>query len=288
MRLGIIIPVFNRKSVTLKCIKQLYAQVLDKMEIVIVDDGSRDGTFESISLNYPNVHIVKGTGNWWYTKSVNEGLKYAEKNLQCNHYLLLNDDVMLGEKYLSTVTSTLLNAKDEKIVFGSLSFDSAEQLRPTFLGVQKIIHWRNKQIHYSYNQYIAALQKGISSWHSTFIPGRGMFFSRDTFLANGYLDESFPQYGSDYEYSARAKAKGMKVEICLDALLYSFEDLTGAGSPKNKPTFKNFVRSLFNKYSPTYPLNDGKLIWRHGNKFLMPLSFPIIIMGKIKSYLKYR
>ncbi len=288
MRLGIIIPVFNRKLVTLKCIRQLYAQELEKMEIVVVDDGSRDGTFESIALNYPDVHIVKGTGSWWYTKSINEGLNYAEKNLQCDQYLLLNDDVMLGEKYLTTVTTTLINSNNEKVIYGSLSFDSAEQLKPTFLGVQKIIHWRNKQYHYSYNQYISALQKGIQSWDSTFIPGRGMFFSKNTFLANGYLDESFPQYGSDYEYSARAKSKGMKTEICLDALLYSHEDMTGAGSPKNKPSLHKFVSSLFNRYSPTYPLNDGKLIWRHGNKLMMPLSFPIIILGKIKSYLKYR
>ena len=288
MKLGIIIPVFNRKLVTLKCIRQLYEQKQEGIEIVIVDDGSRDGTFESISLNYPDVHIVKGTGSWWYTRSVNEGLKYAEENLQCDDYLLLNDDILLGEKYLSTITSILYKSKDKNVIYGSLSFDSADQLKPTFLGVRKIVHWRNKQYHYTYNQYISALQKGIPSWGSTFIPGRGMFFSRNTFLANGFLDESFPQYGSDYEYSARAKAKGMKAEICLDALLYSYEDLTGSGSPKNKPSFQKFIKSLFNKYSPTYPLNDGKLIWRHGNRLLMPISFPIIILGKIKSYLKYR
>ncbi len=288
MSLGIIIPVFNRKAVTLRCLRQLYAQQTKDMEVIIVDDGSKDGTFEAISLHYPKVHIVRGTGNWWYTKSVNEGIKFAEEYLKCDKYLLLNDDVILDNNYLQTVESTLKETANQYIIFGSVSFDSNDEKKPTFLGVKKVKHWKNKQYHYTYNNYLLALQKKLPSWESKFIPGRGMFFTQNTFQANGYLDESFPQYGSDYEYSASAITKGIQAEICLDAVLFSLENLTGNGSPKNKPSLTQFIKSLFNKYSPTYPINDSKLIWRHGNRLLMPISFPIIIMGKIKAYLKYR
>ena len=51
---------FNRKDMTLRCLKQLYAQQTDAaMDVFLCDDGSSDGTFEAVRENFPDVYIFK-------------------------------------------------------------------------------------------------------------------------------------------------------------------------------------------------------------------------------------
>ena len=56
----IVIPVFNRWKYTQACIESLNKQTYKDFKIVIVDDGSSDGTSENIYDLYPNVHVIKG------------------------------------------------------------------------------------------------------------------------------------------------------------------------------------------------------------------------------------
>jgi GT2 family glycosyltransferase len=289
LKMTVIIPVFNRKPVTLWCLEQLNIQHRKNLEIVVVDDGSTDGTAAAIRKDFPTVHIVKGSGNWWYSKSVNEGLKYALENINSDCYLLLNNDINFEDSYIDAVLKMLHKYNDEAIIFGSISFNAENAFQPVFLGIKKFIPWLNKQYCYSHEEYSAALKAGVETWDSSFLPGRGMFFSKDTLLKNGLLDESFPQYTSDYEFSARGRKSGIKTRLCLEAVLYSQEKMTGPGSPKNKPTFKKFLLSLFNKYSPTYPINNYKLIKKYTDMpLLMPISFLVILSGKFKAYFKYK
>ena len=77
--LCIIIPTFNRKkqlSVLLHQFKQQKSNGI-RFNIVVVVDGSTDGTIELLESEFPEVIIVKGSGNWWFTRSLNEGCKYA-------------------------------------------------------------------------------------------------------------------------------------------------------------------------------------------------------------------
>ena len=99
--LAIIIPTFNRKtylSNLLNQINNLSHSDFDLYIIVVVDE-STDTTIAMLSSDFPQVHIVKGTGDWWYTRSINEGLAYI-KNLNIDYVLTLNDDILLKNDFL--------------------------------------------------------------------------------------------------------------------------------------------------------------------------------------------
>ncbi|HSH67481.1 MAG TPA: glycosyltransferase family 2 protein, partial [Bacteroidia bacterium] len=97
-KLGVIIPTFNRQSYLQVLLKQLLSQdkntTFQIIPIVIVD-GSNDGTYEMLDTYFPQVDVIKGTGKWWWTKSVNEGIKYAFSQHQAEYILLLNDDSLI-------------------------------------------------------------------------------------------------------------------------------------------------------------------------------------------------
>lgn len=90
----IIIPVHNRKQITLSCLENLRKNGdLDRYHTVIIDDGSTDGTTEAINKKYPNVTILPGDGNLWWTGAMALGMQYADEQ-GAEYFIWLNDDCL--------------------------------------------------------------------------------------------------------------------------------------------------------------------------------------------------
>jgi len=62
----ILIPVHNRKEFTRQCLLSLRKQTYKKIKIVVIDDGSLDGTGGMLAREFPAVHVIKGDGNLWW------------------------------------------------------------------------------------------------------------------------------------------------------------------------------------------------------------------------------
>ena len=88
----IITPVYNRKETTLSCLENLKrCGVLQRYHSVIVDDGSTDGTTAAVNALYPDVTVLAGNGDLWWTGAMARGMQYAFE--QGAEYLIwLNDD----------------------------------------------------------------------------------------------------------------------------------------------------------------------------------------------------
>ncbi len=90
----IIIPVHNRKAITMRCLETLSQNGdLCKYHIVIVDDGSTDGTSELITSLYPEVIILNGDGNLWWTGGIKKGMEYSYSQ-GGDFFIWLNDDTI--------------------------------------------------------------------------------------------------------------------------------------------------------------------------------------------------
>ena len=76
MRIYALMTIYNRKKLTLDCLRCVSNQNYTNFEIVVVDDGSIDGSVEAIKENFPKVTVIKTTGNLWWTASMNKGVKY--------------------------------------------------------------------------------------------------------------------------------------------------------------------------------------------------------------------
>ena len=107
--ISIIIPIYNRIDITKQGLKSLNSSLYNckpasnnfNFEIIVIDDGSTDGSGVWIKQNYPNIHLITGDGNLWWSGSINMGAKYAINTLSADYILLWNDDVITDEKYFS-------------------------------------------------------------------------------------------------------------------------------------------------------------------------------------------
>lgn len=288
-KIGVIIPTHNRKEhlkTVLDCVNAQNTEGLH-LEIIVVVDGSTDGTLEMLENNYPSVHIIKGNGNWWFTKSLNKGCDFAINHLKSDLILTLNDDVEFGPNYFENIITDYNKHRDS--LMGSLSVDRYNDNIITFSGISKL-----KKITGSYVQYYNKTtkynkEKHFGVFESITLPTRGLLFSKDVFLKINGFDQLFPQYASDYDFVLRAKRYGFTSYISHNAIINEKTDLTGDGSPKHSKSFPSFIYNMFfNKYSPAYYLKNLRMIWRHRRpKLLFPFYSIVGLLATIRSYYKY-
>jgi FkbM family methyltransferase len=103
----VIIPVHNRKAVTLRCLQTLRANGdLERCRVIVVDDGSTDGTADAVRSGFPEVAMLQGDGNLWWARSINLGMKQAlERNAEI--LVWLNDDAVLKPGALAALIAFL-------------------------------------------------------------------------------------------------------------------------------------------------------------------------------------
>jgi len=243
----VVIPVFNRKDITLKCIEQLEGQENAQFQIVIVDDGSKDGTEESIKLRFPKVHIVKGDGSWWWTKSVNEGCKFALGN-GASAIVLMNDDTKFSNNFFELLFQSAQNYPDS--IIGAISVTEDKPYRIFFSGVKKRKKLTAKSIKY-HSQFSAYNPNEVNGIHPTeVLPGRGIFIPSKVFREIGFFNQDkMPQYFADFDFTNRAKRNGYNVLINWDLVIYAMWKETGSGAIFVKQKFSTFIKAFFNKYS---------------------------------------
>ena len=81
-RFSVVIPTCDRKDQTLACVRSLLVQTIEDIEIIVVDDGSQDGTPEAIeSLGDPRVTVLRNEQNRGANASRNRGSRAASCDL---------------------------------------------------------------------------------------------------------------------------------------------------------------------------------------------------------------
>lgn len=95
---------FNNKELLENCLNSIYRQSFSantntkniKFEILLVDNGSRDGSAKMVENKFPQVKLVANTDNRLYIKGHNQNLK----RVRGRYFLVLNEDTEIGPKVL--------------------------------------------------------------------------------------------------------------------------------------------------------------------------------------------
>lgn len=246
-KIGIIIPVYNRKNITLDCIANLYKipQNIFLLDIYIVDDGSTDGTSKSVSNKFPLVKIIKTKGNFWWAKSINIGIKNALEN-DCNYILTLNDDVNFDSNFIHYLYSAI--KKYPKSIIGSSTkyYLSSEKINSIY------------QTGYRYNQKKFRLVPNVLSREnftkekelilSDALAGRSMFIPSQVFTEIGFFNFRLrPQCNMDFDFSFMAKKAGYKLLISTKSVVETKINQNNLYIFYTSSTKIEFVKSLFSK-----------------------------------------
>ncbi|OWT33490.1 hypothetical protein BGI41_02195, partial [Methanobrevibacter sp. 87.7] len=113
---SVIMPVYNRVGIVKHAIKSVLKQTYKNLELIIIDDGSSDGTIElieDISNKDNRIKLIKHKENKGVCKSRNDGLKLAKGE----YIFYLDSDNTWKKEYLKTMVGAYLELPDAKALY---------------------------------------------------------------------------------------------------------------------------------------------------------------------------
>lgn len=248
--IDVIIPVYNRRAITLHCLELLGKQVDAEFRITVVDDGSSDGTSEAIRDQFPEVDLLQGDGSLWWGGATNLGVRHALKRHKPAPYiLLLNDDLEFDADYLAHMERCAVDHPG--CLIGSLAvyYDDRER-----------VFWCGRAASRRQCRYGYVRRDSLSGCvPAERIPGRGMLIPRDVFECVGLLDDkTFPQHACDFDFSLRARKAGYQLLCCCDTSVVVMVSETGPGSVHRRDHISTFLHAFLDIRSP----NHLPTLWR--------------------------
>ncbi len=109
----IIILNVNQKNNTLKCLQSIYQIDYPDYQVLLVDNGSTDGSSKAVSYLFPETIILKNKKNLGASGGRNVGILYANKNLAYDYLLFLDNDTIVEKAFLTELVK--YSEKDPKV-----------------------------------------------------------------------------------------------------------------------------------------------------------------------------
>lgn len=243
-KIFIVLPVFNRLAFTKKCLASIYSQTYRNCQLILIDDGSTDGTSDFIKKNYPKTKIIKGDGNWWWTKSMYMGVSYALKTAKRTDFILeMNNDLYFDKGYFNELINCAKRHK--KALIGSMCVHAQKPTEVVESGVR--IDWATGLV-YGVAQTISSKISYYKNMdvvgNLDALPGKGTLIPIDVFNKGvNFKYKLLPHYIADYEFAINAKNHGFDLLVCTKAIARHFWEATGL-SAKATETRKSYIRAF--------------------------------------------
>lgn len=94
LTISVVIPTRDTRALTLRCLAALAASDRRPDEVLLVDDGSRDGTADAVGVGFPDVRVVDGQAPGGFTAAINRAWPLATADI----VLLLNSDTEVDRR----------------------------------------------------------------------------------------------------------------------------------------------------------------------------------------------
>lgn len=241
MNVSAIIPNYNGKHFLQDCLSSLSKQT-PNLEVIIVDNGSEDGSVEYIKSNFPNYVIIENKKNLGFATAVNQGIKIASYEF----IFLLNNDVEIEE---NTIEELLNCINKENSIFSvsskMIQLDNRDLLDDagdeyTILGYTKKIGLNKKANKTRFNKKREIFSSCAGA----------ALYRKSVFEKIGYFDEEFFAYMEDVDIGYRAKIFGYKNIYCPNAVVYH------VGSGTSGSTYNEFKVQLAAKNNVLVPYKN--------------------------------
>ena len=229
--ISIIVLNYNNKEIIFKCLNSLIDFNKYKYEIIVVDNGSVDGSYEEIKKNYPNIRLFKNTKN-----GCSSGRNLGVKNSNKDYIMFLDSDQIVTN---SNWLDNYLDILDINSNIGAIGWTGG---------------WFNRK-GYSHltvecfpNRYISPnilCRKDIG-----YLGTGGMIIKRDTFNKIEGFDQNYdPTCYEDTDISLKIRNIDMELVYCpYLGIIHKAHQTTKSGSENHKKLIEEKGKYFVDKW----------------------------------------
>ncbi len=265
--ISVIIPTWNRCELLLRCLDSLAAQTVES-NLVVIDNGSTDGTAETIEACYPQVRLIRNSTNLGFARAVNQGIRETDSPFLA----LLNNDTEADPAWIASGLAALTSLPAYGFFASRMvNYDRRDRLDSTGD---------------CYSRFGLPYKRGFGEGTDTFrqreevlgASAGAAFYRRELFDVAGLFDEGYHLYLEDVELSLRAQLHGFRCLYLPEAVVYHIEAASDPDRVRDPLGDSAF-------YSP------DRVFWITRNRWQLMLTYgpirylPLYAFGWAKSFL---
>ncbi|MBF0550694.1 MAG: glycosyltransferase family 2 protein [Deltaproteobacteria bacterium] len=209
-RVSIVVLNWNGIRFLDECLTSVKNQSFTDFELILVDNGSHDGSVDYVNRKYPWVRIVSNAVNQGFARGTNQGLSEAS-----GRYLVtLNNDTRVDQDWLLELVKTMdadkaIGAAQSLVLF----YDNPELIYNAGIDISSTGYPRNRGFR---NKRASAGRLGPVSAACAC----SAIYRREALSQVGLFDESFWSYHEDVDLSWRLRRTGWKIVITPASVVY--------------------------------------------------------------------
>ena len=219
-KVSIVIVNYNGKDLLQTLLKSISKSTYKNFEIIMVDNGSSDGSQEFIKKNHKKIRLVQNKKNLIYS-GINSGLKFCRGK----YILFLNNDMELDKNCIKNLVKTMESGEDAAMI------------------APKLVNFYNKKLisggtwvsRAFYNGHI----RGNGKNNLKEMPYLGVGLIKKDFVdMSGYLfDPDYLIYAEDLDLGLRIRLNGKKIIFDPNSTIYHMHNATMKNTKTYKATF---------------------------------------------------
>lgn len=262
--IGVIIPNYNGKKYLTDCLRSLQKQSYRNLEVILVDNGSEDGSIDLVKRDFPSVKIVALPENTGFANAVNVGIRETS----AKYVFLLNNDTICDSGVIEAL-STVLDKK------------------PNVFSVQaKMLQIKEPHLVDDAGDYYCALgwafapgkdkvsEKYVRRTCITSACAGAAMYRKKVFEEIGYFDKAHFCYLEDVDVGYRARLYGYVNVMEPEAVVYH---VGSASSGSRHNAFKVELTAANNLY----------FIYKNLNFVQIIINLPLLLLGVIIKHIFY-
>ena len=253
---SVIIPNFNGMAYLDGVLSGLECPTVRNFEVILVDNGSSDGSCAFVASSYPWVHMIELPENFGFCKAVNEGIKAS----RAPYVLLLNNDIEVTPDFIEEMLAAIRRHKKAfSCAARMIQFHDRDRLDDAG-NYYCALGWayargKGKDIHTCEKE-----EKIFASCAGAAI------YRRKIFEKIGYFDEEHFAYLEDMDVGYRARINGYENWYAPKAMVYH----VGSGTSGSR----------YNHFKTRYSSrNNVYLIYKNMPLLQIILNLPFLIVG---------
>ncbi len=213
---------WNRGEDTLECLHSLERQTYPRMAIIVVDNGSEDGSPVSIQRNFPEVELIGLSRNTGFAGGFNRGIERALSQ-GGDYILILNNDTVSDRLMVEKLVGSIrpgVGVAFPKIYY----YDDPERIWS--VGAQRQFLTLEMT-----DQATGQMDRG--QWDEIqerdYVTGCALLIPREVFEKVGLFDERYFAYYEDLDFSFRVTEAGFGMLLVPEARLWHKVAQTSGG-----------------------------------------------------------